>query len=86
MLIRFLKPDSFELHFELGSMLSDALIYSGAIKKMGFDARKPVCEQTQAQTSLCIRTVRSAPLLFDDWKVLYVNLLQVKFKISSLSL
>ena len=33
---------------------------------------------TQAQTSLRIRAVWSAPLLFVFWKVSYVNLLQVK--------
>ena len=37
---------------------------------------------TQAQTSLRIRAVWSAPLLFTFWKVSYVNLLQVKFQFS----
>ena len=38
---------------------------------------------TQAQTSLRISAVWSAPLLFAFWKVLYVNLLQMKYKFSS---
>ena len=49
---------------------------------MGLDARKPVfsgLRTTQAQTSLRIRAVWSAPLLFAFWKVSYVNLLQVNF-------
>ena len=53
---------------------------------MGLDARKPVFGMlriTQAQTSLCIRAVRSAPFLFAFWKVPYANLLQVKFQFSS---
>ena len=41
---------------------------------------------TQAQTSLRIRAVWSAPLLFAFWKILYVNLLLVKFQFSRLSL
>ena len=55
-------------------------------KHAGLDARKPVfggLGTTQAQTSLPIRAVRSAPLLFAFWKVSYVNLLQVKFQFSS---
>ena len=50
---------------------------------MGLDVRKPVFGglwTTQAQTSLRIHAVWSAPLLFAFWKVLYVNLLQVKFQ------
>ena len=53
---------------------------------MGLDARKPVfggLRTTQAQTSLRIRAVWSAPLLFAIWKVSYVNLLQVKSQFSS---
>ena len=53
---------------------------------MGLDMRKPVfgcLRTTKAQTSLRIRTVWSAPLLFAFWKVLYVNFLQVKFQFSS---
>ena len=51
------------------------------IHHMGHDARKPVFRClwiTLAQTSLRIRAVWSAPLLFAFWKVSYVNLLQVK--------
>ena len=51
-----------------------------------YDARKPffrVLQITQAQTSLRIRTVWSARLLFAFWKVPYVNLLQVNFQFSS---
>ena len=58
-------------------------------KYMGLDARKPVfgvLRITQAQTSLRIRAIWSAPLLFAFWKVRYVNLPQVKFQFSSLSL
>ena len=53
---------------------------------MGLDATKPAfrgMRTTQAQTSLRIRTVWSAPLLFAFWKEPYVNLLQVKFQFSS---
>ena len=42
------------------------------ILHMGLDARKPVfgvLRITQAQTSLRIHTVLSAPLLFAFWKV-----------------
>ena len=48
-------------------------------------ARKPVFEDlrtTQAQTSLRICSVWSAPFLFTIWKVSYVNLLQVKLQFS----
>ena len=38
---------------------------------------------TQAQTSLRIRAVWSAPLIFAFGKVPYVDLLQMKFKFSS---
>ena len=53
---------------------------------LGCDARKPVFEglwTTQAQTSLRIRAVWSAPLLFAFSKVPYVILLQVKFQFFS---
>ena len=53
---------------------------------IGLDARKPVfggLQSTQAQTSLHIYVVWSAPLLFAIWKVSYINLLQVKFEFSS---
>ena len=53
---------------------------------MGRDARKPVfmgLRITQAQTSLHIRAVWSAPSLFAFWKISYVNLLPVKFEFSS---
>ena len=52
----------------------------------GLDTTKPVfggLQTTQAQTSLPIRSVWSALLLFTYWKVPYVNLLQVKFQFSS---
>ena len=41
---------------------------------------------TQAQTSLRIHAVWSAPLLFAYWKVSYLELLKGKFQFSSLSL
>ena len=41
-----------------------------------------VCEQHR-QTSLHIHAVWSMPLLFSFWKVSYVNLLQMKFQLSS---
>ena len=41
---------------------------------------------TLAQTSLCIRAVWSAPLLFAFWKVSYLDLLRAKFQFSSWSL
>ena len=55
---------------------------------MGLDARKPVfggLRTTQAQTSLRIRAVWSAPLLFAFCKVQYLSLLhvQAKFHLSS---
>ena len=56
---------------------------------MGLDARKPVFKSlrtTQAQTSLRIRAVWSAPLLFAFWKEPYVNFLQAKLQFSSLFL
>ena len=50
----------------------------------------PRCEKpclrsfaTQAQTSMRIRADWSAPLLFDNWKEPYLNLLQAKFQYSS---
>ena len=53
---------------------------------MGLDERKPVFggfRTTEAQTSLRVRAVRSAPLLFAYWKISYLNLLQAKFQFSS---
>ena len=53
---------------------------------MGLDARKPVfggLQTTQVQTSLRIRAVWSAPLLFAITKVSYVNLLQAKIQFTS---
>ena len=53
---------------------------------MVLDAWRPVfgdLRTTQAQTSLRIRAVWSAPLLFAVRKVAYVNLLQVKFQFPS---
>ena len=52
---------------------------------MGLDARKAVFgdeQTTKAQTSVRIRAVWWAPLLFAFEKVSYVNLLQVKFQCS----
>ena len=49
---------------------------------MGLEARKPVfsgLRTTKAQTSLRIRAVWSAPLLFAYWKESYLNLLQAEF-------
>ena len=53
---------------------------------MGLVARKPVFGgfwTTQTQTSLRIRAVWSAPLLFAFRKVPYVDLLQMNFQFSS---
>ena len=50
---------------------------------MGLDARKPVFGglwTTKAQTSLRIRAAWSVPLLFANWKVSYLDLLQAKFQ------
>ena len=50
---------------------------------MGLDARKPVfggLPTTKAQTSLCIRAVWSAPLLFAYKKVSYLDVLWAKFQ------
>ena len=52
---------------------------------MGLNGRKHVfgdLQIRQAQTSLHIRAVWSAPLLFAFWKVSYLGLLQAKFLIS----
>ena len=51
---------------------------------IGLDARKPVfggLRITQLQTSLPIRAVWSAPLLFAFWKVSYLNLLWAKISL-----
>ena len=56
------------------------------LEHMGLGARKPVfggLRTTKAQTSLRIRAVWSAPLLFAYWKVSYLDLLQAKFQFSS---
>ena len=53
---------------------------------MGLDARKPVLggwRTTKAQTSLRLRTVSSVHLLFAYWKVIYLDLLQAKFRFYS---
>ena len=53
---------------------------------MGLGATKPVfggLRSTQAQTSLRIRAVWSAPLLIAYWKVSYIDLLLAKFQYSS---
>ena len=52
---------------------------------MGLDTRKPVfggLQTAKVQTSLRIRAVWSAPLLFAYWKVSYLYLLQAKFQYS----
>ena len=53
--------------------------------QLGLDARKSVfggLRTTNAQTSLRIRAVCSAPLLFAHWKVSYLDLLRAKFLFS----
>ena len=53
---------------------------------MGLNARNPVfggLQTTKTQTSLRIRAVWSAPLLFAYRKVSYVDLLHAKFQFSS---
>ena len=53
---------------------------------LSLDRRKPVfggLRTTQARTSLRIRAVWTAPLLFTYRKVSYLNLLQFKFQFSS---
>ena len=65
----------------IGNWLCDRVKY---LIGNGLDARKPVFGglwTTQAQTSLRIRAVWSAPLLFVFWKVQYSTLLHVKFSI-----
>ena len=50
---------------------------------MAHDVRKPVFDgvrTTKAQTSLGIRAVWLAPLLFAFWKVPYLSMLQAKFQ------
>ena len=50
--------------------------------------RKPVfggLQTTKAQTSLRIRAVRSASLIFAFLKVLYLNLLRMKFRFKLVS-
>ena len=52
---------------------------------MGLYVRKPVSggfRTTQAQTSLRIRAVLSAPLFFAYWKLSYIDLLKAKFQFS----
>ena len=54
---------------------------------MGLVVRKPIfrgLRTTQAQTSLRIHAVWSAPLLFAFWKVSYLDLLLAEFQLSSL--
>ena len=53
---------------------------------LGLDTRKPVfagLRKQNAKTSLRIPVVWSAPLLFANWKVLYVDLQQAKIQFSS---
>ena len=72
------------LHLYLQAV--DLYINVSHISYMGLDARKPVfggLRTTQAQTSLRIRAVWSAPLFFAYWKVSYLDLLQAKFQFSS---
>ena len=50
---------------------------------MGLNTSKPVFEgvrTTKAQTSLCIRTDWSAPVLFANLKESYLNLLKANFQ------
>ena len=59
---------------------------SHVIAHMGLVARKPVfggLPTIKVQTSLRICAVRSAPLFFAYWKVLYLDLLQANFHFSS---
>ena len=68
------------------SLFTETSIIMSKQHRKGLDVRKPVfggLGTTQAQTSLRIRAVWSAPLLFAFWKILYVNFLQVKFQFSS---
>ena len=72
-----------------------SLIYNISLKtdqnnmgqqEMGLVARKPVfggLRTTKAQTSLCIRRVWLAPLLFTYWKVAYLDLLRTNFSFLS---
>ena len=56
------------------------------IYDMDLDARKPDLgglPTAKTQTSLRIRAVLSAPLLFADWTVSYIDLLLAKFQYSS---
>ena len=60
-------------------------LHGSKMLELDLDVRKSVFDGlriTQGQTSLHIRTVWSAPLLFAFWKVSYLGLLQVKFQIS----
>ena len=60
--------------------------HSHSCDYMGLDARKPVFDwlrTTKAQTSLRIRAVWSAHLLFAYWEVTYLSMLQAKFQFSS---
>ena len=53
---------------------------------IGLVARKSVfggLPTTKAQTSLCIRAVLSAPLVFIYWRAAYLGLLRAKFQFSS---
>ena len=75
---KYLKHDSLKIW----------LFHTWQLLDMGLNARKSVfgLQTTQEQTSLSFYTVWSASLLFAIWKKLYINLLLVKFQISSLSL
>ena len=66
--------------------LTDRVRFCTVQDEMGLNARKPVfggLRTTQAQTSLRIRAVWSAPLLFAFCKVQYLSLPQAKFQFSS---
>ena len=67
-------------------ILLNLLNKMGKRDQMGLNVRKPVfggLRTTQAQTSLCIGSALSVPLLFAITKVSNVNLLQAKFRFSS---
>ena len=66
-------------------LYSDGFSYSYWYN-MGLAVRKPIfggLRTTKEQTSLCIRAVWSAPLLFAYCKVSYPGLIQAKFQFSS---
>ena len=76
-------------YFQYNAILAEMKVKISISKPaydMGLDARKPVfggLRTTQAQTSLRIRAVCSAPLLFAFCKAPYPSLLQAKFHFTS---